>query len=432
MSSLFYWLYSLACSDKAADSATPTVETLQIERNDAFFPPVENNCSTDKVPVVMAHGFLAAGDTYDELALRLVANGHCADHIFTYDWNTFAQGSSLTDLEAAIEDVLNQTGATQVDLMGHSAGGGLGFSAITSDWGPEKIRRYVHIASNPSDQDLPVPTLNLYSLGDTVVQGSDMADAENVALADADHFEAATRVDAFEAIYEFLYDGPPQRTDIPSDQRLEIWGKALSFGENTPMADTMVYWYLLDSSTGLRLSDTPHFAQTIGTHGLFGPIPAESGQAYEILLDADIPVRHYYLPFTASHRHLRLRAVPEEGLAATLLSSIPFDDDSQVKLVSFSKQQAMLAGRDSLKFDGRELLNEERAAPANTLIALFHFDNGSDDTEGEDPVQFNSFPFIRAVDQVLPADANRSFELNFNGKSLHIPYWGEGAIIGFL
>ena len=432
MSQLTMAIALLGCSGKSGDSSSSPLETQFITRNDDAFPPVTNQCETAYPPVLMAHGFLAAGDTYDELALRLVANGHCPDLIFTYDWNTFSQSGGLAELEKAIDTIIEQTGVTEIDLMGHSAGGGLGLNAITSDWGPSKIRRYVHIGASPSSSDLTVPTLNLYSLADTVVQGGEMPSAFNVVLTDADHFEVATREDAFEAIFEFLYDSPPIRTDIQTENQLEIWGKALSFGENNPMSGTEMFWYRLEPNTGLRLSDVPEFVQTIGDNGLFGPIPAPAGERYEILLDADIPIRHYYLPFTASHRHLRLRAVPEEGLAATLLSGIPFENDDVVKLVSFSKQQAMIAGRDTLSINGRELLDERRAAPENTLIALFHYDNASDGIEGEDPIQFNSFPFIRAVDQVLISDPTSSFKLQLNGRHLHIPYWGEGAIIGFL
>ena len=320
-------LAMLGCSNKSNDSSPPEVETQFIERNDNLFPPLTSQCETDLPPVLMAHGFLAAGDTYDEFALRLVANGHCPDLIFTYDWNTFSQGDSLSDLESAIDTILEQSGATQVDLMGHSAGGGLGFSAITSRTNQDQTVCPHRFRSERLRT--PVPTLNLYSLGDTVVQGADMANATNVVLSDADHFEVATRVDAFENIYNFLYVSSATTTAIQTEDELEIWGKALGFGENNPMSDVEMSWYRIEPDTGERFSETPDFVQIIGDNGLFGPIPAISGERYEILLDADIPVRHYYLPFTASHRHLRLRAVPESGLAATLLSSVPSMTTSQ-------------------------------------------------------------------------------------------------------
>ena len=86
-----------------------------------------------------------------------------------------------------------------------------------------------------------------------------------------------------------------------------------------------------------------------------------------------VPVRHFYAPFEHSSRSVRLRAIPDVGLAATILMAVPFEDESTVNMVTFFKQQSVFSGRDSFVIDGEELLTEDRAAADDTIIAMFHF-----------------------------------------------------------
>ena len=58
---------------------------------DAAVPPP---CSDGRRPVVMAHGFLASGDTWATQAQRFASNGYCPDSVFAFDYNTLDQGAS--------------------------------------------------------------------------------------------------------------------------------------------------------------------------------------------------------------------------------------------------------------------------------------------------------------------------------------------------
>ncbi len=84
-------------------------------------------CDTTYIPVIMCHGFLASGDTYAGQVKRFVQNNYCGQSVYVYDWNSLGGGSSPALLDAFIEGVLERTGAAQVNLVGHSAGGGLGY-----------------------------------------------------------------------------------------------------------------------------------------------------------------------------------------------------------------------------------------------------------------------------------------------------------------
>src|SRR5262245_35591583 len=106
-----------------------------------------STCKDSLPPVVMMHGFLASGDTYAKHVMRFTSNGYCGDRLFAYDWNTLAGTNDVNRLDAFIDDVLQQTGATQVDLMGHSAGGGLGYEYLNDAAHAAKVAHYVHLAS---------------------------------------------------------------------------------------------------------------------------------------------------------------------------------------------------------------------------------------------------------------------------------------------
>ena len=82
-------------------------------------------CDSSFNPVVMCHGFLASGDTYARQVKRFVQNNYCSSSTYVYDWNSLGGGSSVNDLDEFIDQVLTSTSATQVELVGHSAGGSL-------------------------------------------------------------------------------------------------------------------------------------------------------------------------------------------------------------------------------------------------------------------------------------------------------------------
>ena len=421
------WLL-LSCTT-GMDSAIPISKTIIVEPNDMHFPPI-GACDDSNVPIVAIHGFLASSDTYESHSSRWAANGHCLDRFFGFDWNTFDQESALSELEDFVDLVLAETGSSQVDMLGHSAGGGLAHEYVVS-LAQGKVRKYVHIGSF-SDLTAPeIPMLNLWSSADYAVPGSEITGTENQELPGDDHYQVATSAQSFTAIYQFLYGVEPATLNIALEEQIELWGKALYFGENQVALQSLVEAYRLDPNTGMRLNDDPDYRFTTGQNGLWGPLPTSATDLWELTLldDSGVPIRHYYAPFESSTNLLRLRGLPENGLAAALLSAIPLEDENTVNMVSFSKQQGVIAGRDSLIIDGVEFVTTERAPAEDTIIALFHFDNGSDGLESEDPVQFGNFPFIAGTDSVWLSNEEESIETQFNQQSRFIPKWGHGVVI---
>ena len=54
----------------------------------------ETPIPTDKVPIVMMHGVLAAGDTYEQQFLRFTSNGYDPRVVYVFDWNSIGLGAN--------------------------------------------------------------------------------------------------------------------------------------------------------------------------------------------------------------------------------------------------------------------------------------------------------------------------------------------------
>jgi len=411
---------------------------------------LEPACDSSLRPIVLVHGFLAAGDTWSKQAQRFEANGVCATHLIAFDWNTLVQDGAEAALDRVIDRALTDTGATQVELVGHSAGGGLGYRYLADPARAAKVAHYVHVASSaaPLDgvgpgpagpADARVPTLQIRSTADTIVTaGADIPGATNVTLTAEDHYEVATSVPAFEAMWHHFHGIDPETTDARAAPRPALAGKALTLGENTPVPGwTVDVWTVVDA-TGRRAGVAPDASFTVAADGAWGPFEATAGARYELHLRgpaaSDRPV-HYYVESPITHdRLLYLRALPgPDSLVGALLSQLPFDDRHAL-LIAFSGSKAVVAGRNTLTVGARTLSTPELAAAARTTIAFFVFDEGVDQTSAGEATTFASLltTFLAAVDEYVAASASDSITVTLDGVSLAVPRWPsatEGATV---
>ena len=73
------------------------------------------------------------------------------------------------------------------------------------EMGVGKVRKLAYVGfSRYVGSDIPM--LNLWSSADLAVPGGDVEGIDNVQLTEEDHYQIATSVDSFAAIYEFFYD----------------------------------------------------------------------------------------------------------------------------------------------------------------------------------------------------------------------------------
>ncbi|MFT6628387.1 MAG: pimeloyl-ACP methyl ester carboxylesterase [Flavobacteriales bacterium] len=382
----------------------------------------EDACDESLTPIVLVHGFLASGDTWASFGQRFAANGWCADAIIPYDWDSLDRAADpIPALDSLIDAALARTGATQVWLAGHSAGGGVGYDYLSDDTRAGKVGAYAHIGSFVQEAPAGAPTLHLYSTDDrTVTEQGDIPGATNVALSGVDHYGVATSAAAFATVFEHFTGALPAVTDVPSSAVRLVSGRALALGTNTPVPNTTVNIWRLDAVTGARLQAEPDVALQTDAAGYWGDFQAEEGAHYAFrILDPetpDVPVTYYFEPFSRTNAWVYLRTLPPPGtIAGLLLSVLPLNGDSAVH-VNFTRSTGVIAGVDSLTVNGIELLSEDTASPDDTTIAMFLFDDGDGESSAAASGALAAFPFLAGADVAVPA--GDVIEVRYNDRVL--------------
>lgn len=384
------------------------------------------------LPIVMAHGVLASGDTYEKQALRFVSNGYPPELIYTFDWNSIGLGDNERRLNQFINLVLRQTGAPKVNLVGHSAGSNLCYTYLEKPENEAKVANYVHLAGNPRSKPAGeygfVPTMNIWSPDDLIVPGGNMGPkTRNVELTGKDHYEVATSAETFAAMYEFFNGEPPATTEILEEEGDEIVlsGKALSFAENQLVSNIRVKIYEVNPETGKRLTEAPLQTFNVGPNtGSWGPFTAKKNTYYEFEVTGPTTVHYYRQPFTKSNRWVYLRAFPPSpSVGAAFLSSLP-KSETQAVSAFFSASKAVISGRDELIIDGQTISTPQFTAPAQSTIAIFLYDNNRNNiTELTSIPAFSSFPFLGGIDMFFPTDVEYPITYELNGTKLTANNW---------
>lgn len=388
-----------------------------------------NGEQLEYIPVVMVHGFLASGDTYANQAMRFYSNDYPEDYVFAYDWNTIGGGNDPLLLDAFIDEVLEKTGKTQVNLAGHSAGGGLSYSYLEAPERAEKVAHYVHIGSGaqsaPAGPDEDVPTLNIWSTEDLIVESDNIPGATNVMIPGKDHFEIATCAEAFEAMFKFFHDETaPQTLEIVSESSIELKGKVVTLGENEAREGATVNIYEVDPLTGFRKNTSPNHSVTAQSDGSWGPVSVSKGANYEFEtitnIAGDRTIFYYREGFERSNPLVYLRTLPSGGFVSLLFNGIP-ETETQSALTIFASNQGISAGRDDLFINGHELSTPTFCDPENNTIALFMYDgNENQQTDLTPQGLFGQFPFLSSADVFFPTTQQESITCEFNGRTLMV------------
>lgn len=396
-----------------------------------------NECDASKRPVIFVHGFLGSGDNWAKQIQRFSSNGYCEERMFVFDWNSISR-SKLTDslLNNFIDDVLKKTKATQVDLVGHSAGGGLCYSYLNDSIHAKKVAHYVHIGSGKmktaAGKNAEVPTMNIYSTADMIVKGGgEISGATNVQQTTADHFQVATSEETFLSLYKFFNNNnQPTTTKITSSKQndISIGGKGVTLGENNSLSFDSVIAYSFNPATGKRIKNKQHPA----TNSIRGwmrfskegnwalEVPSKTFTEFEVRPSKGRSVFYFFEPQVRVNKNMYLRAFPNAGMMAGVLNQLP-KDATQTVLVIFTSNQAVIAGRDTLAIDSIPISTTAIAPASKTMISVFIFDDG-DGVSSKLPMKtFGALPFLGSMDLKIPADANGTMRIFFNGRSMVLP-----------
>lgn len=400
----------------------------------------DDGCDTSKRPIVFVHGFLGSGDNWALQLQRFSSNGYCHQRMFVFDWNTINR-SKATDslLNLFIDAVLQQTKAAQVDLIAHSAGGGLCYNYLNDSLHALKVAHYIHIGSGKmkaaAGKNADVRTMNIYSKADMVVKtGGDIPGAVNIVLQNADHMQVAAGEETFVHLYKFLNGNQsPKTTKVISPDNLSrsvgLSGKGVTLGENNPLSLDSFNVYIFDPATGKRKliekNKTSNGAYTgwtrFGKDGSFGfNITANNYFEFEVRPVNGRTIHYFFEPLQRTDKAVYLRAFPSTGMIAGVLSQVP-KDEKQTVLVIFSSNNAIIAGRDSLAIDSIPLSTPQLAPASKTMIATFVFDDGDSVSSKQTLKTFGGFPFLGSADLFIPADKNGTLRIYYNGRTMVLP-----------
>ena len=398
-------------------------------------------CDTCQYPIVMVHGFLAAGDTWTKFQQLFHTNGYNRKLLYAFDWNSLGTANNTVLLDQFIDTVLSQTGATHVRLIGHSAGGGVCYTYLSDAARAAKVDGYVHIGSSvqqgPAGPSGTAPTLNIWSSADAIAQGGNIAGATNVQLPGQDHYQVATSPESFAAVWQFFHQNPPPSTVIKVQGPLVcISGKVLFFGENTPLSAAKVEIWEVDAATGARVSGNPNFVFLTDSKGQWGPENVKAGTTYEFVTipsNSNQRTVHY---FREGIIHLNslvyLRTIPPPpSLAGILLAGLP-STANQAVLNIFSASQSVLNGRDTLTASGAVLSTPQYASASKTAITYFLYDDGDGMTELSPVGAFGGFAFLNGVDMYFPTATPGTIPIQLNNRQLNLRNIksSEGVVVG--
>jgi len=381
-----------------------------------------------KLPIVFVHGFLGSGDTYATQFQRFMANGYSVKQLFTFNWNSVgAKTNTVALLDSFINQVLQKTSAAKINLVGHSAGGGIGYSYLNDSIRALKVANYVHVGSGkqlkPAGKNGEINTLNIYSLGDKVVKAGDIPGATNAQHVDHDHYEVATSALTFEQMFQFFNPALKATGVVKMVKKPLVAGIACLMGENTALANAVVEVYAIDYQLGKRMDNKPIYQCTTDAQGHWGPFTAQAGVGYEFVLkpaEGQRKVHYFFEPFTTNNPLVYLRALPKTGMTALLLNTLPTKDEQSV-LAIFSSNRAVIAGRDSLTLNDLTISTPLISPASKTAIAQFIFEDGDGNSSGKLLGTFKSVPFMNGIDYWLDTQKSEPIHIYYNGKQFNLP-----------
>lgn len=395
-------------------------------------------CDDTVTPVVFAHGVMEVGDAFANQSMRFAANGYCLDRVYAFDWNSVGGiGGELERFEAYVDRVLAETGAQQVNLVGHSMGTGLSETFLGKPENAVKVAHYVAIAgSRATSPPGGVPTMTISSEDDTITGRRFIEGAENVEIPGQDHLQVTTSPEAFSNMYRFFNEGREPRTlELEPTPEVRLAGRLLTFAENRPARGMELGIYPVNPATGERVATDPEITFTTDDEGFWGPFLAEPGGYYEYELvdpSGNWPPIHYYrepLPRSCDLVHFRVFPLPESFPSFVLYlvfkGLLGFNPEGML-LATLNMNQAVVHGRDTLFVDGYEISIPEVTAAEKTAIAIFYTDFPGVDP-GEVPGINDGLVFIQTFDLVVETDTPRTVPLVYNDRLLAVRNWNSGT-----
>lgn len=357
-------------------------------------------------PIVFVHGMAGSGDQFQAQALRFAGNGYPDNYFAALDHNSILDLGRQNRLDRLIDDILDETGADKVELVGHSMGTAISTSYLSTASNAAKVAHYVNVDGVGGDE-LPggVPTLNLMAS----LAAGEITGATNVQLEGHTHVQACSSPEAFEHMYEFFTGEAPDTTEIlpESASTITLEGKLVVFVTNAIPNDLELSIYEVDPATGQRLSSTPVYSEPLASDGAFTFSDAEQGGTYEFVAmrDGEDHVGHwFYEPFVRTDTLIRLKFSEPGSMLFNLMDT---SDDSVAVVIVRNREMIGSdsggTGVDSITINGTEIC--DGVLPASGPIGLVVFDENADGESDLSGVAdaYSAIPFVNGMDLHIPA-----------------------------
>lgn len=364
-------------------------------------------------PVIFIHGGSGSASQFESQAMRFTSNGFPQDYLFVFEYDSSYEINTRDDILAALDafvvQVLEATGAEQVDIMGHSHGTTIMHDYLGRSEGPEraeKIAHYVNIDGRiAAEEPAGVKTLAIWAGRGT--PGREIAGAVNVTLENQTHIQAATSPEAFYEMYKFLVGELPLTTDVVTAPwgSIRLSGRAVFFPQNIGVEGATLEIYKISGYDGQRIRKNPEAVYTIGDDGRWGPFKAMVGEYYEFVIVRPESNHHFYKePFIRDDHFIRLLTSPVGGGLAAYMHY----DDGQTNIV-ISRDKELWGDQgvenDILAINGVNIVNEATCPIEERISSVFVYDYLSDQESNiSEPIWFfASIHFITGVDLFIPA-----------------------------
>src|SRR5262245_546582 len=364
-------------------------------------------------PIVFVHGGSGSGAQYESQAMRFVSNGYPPNYIRVHEYDSLfsinTQAEVLARLDTLIDELLAETGADKVDLLGHSLGTFLMQTYLSTPERAARVAHYVNIdGATATAPPGGVPTLAIWGMGNPARQ---IVGATNVYFPTQTHVQSATSAESFAAQYEFFTGSPPATTDILPEPRVQLAGRAVIFPQNLGVDDATLQIFEVDGATGARLSTDPNATFPLSSPvGAFGPFEAIGGRHYEfvILREGKRPHHFYTQPVVRSDYIVRLLTVDSAIPPGDLLESNADTSDGTSGFVltryrEFWGDQG--PNNDVLTVNGLNIISPSNSPSNKRVNAMYGFDDSLDGVNNivtPNPFYF-ALPFITAMDVFIPA-----------------------------
>lgn len=381
----------------------------------ALIPPAPAGAVGTR-PVIFVHGGFGSAGQFESQAMRFSTNGYPDDHLAALEYDSTFSVESMEDVHAKLDvliaELLATTGATQVDLMGHSLGTRVSQEYLSSPERAATVGRYVNIDGFASDGPPGgVPTLAIWAgRGDPDRR---IPGAVNVTLPNQTHVESATSPEAFAAMYQFLTGREPATLLVePESGIIEVEGRTVLFPQNVGVEGATLEVWEVRRGSGRRLHTRPRASIVLPADGAFGPLRLGANRSYEFVLRRETSERvhrFYGEPFIRSNRFLRLLTSEPGGAIDNLIEK----SDRHVSMTIIRYKELwgdQGVQNDVLEINGTNVINAATSPIDNRTIGLFVFDQGSDgvtDLTAPIPTVFG-IPFLSGVDVHVPGDPDGS------------------------